>query len=241
MSKRFNFGSAVLAGIIATIIMTIVMMFFGIDIMEVLGNASGMYGSSIYLVGGLIHIVIGIVYAIIYAWIFEPLFQKLPKFLAGGIFSLLPFIIAILFMGSFLQTLNSVFVSSSKKEQSKVAVSKYKKCRGDISPYEARYSKRNSKSSSPNCSANDFCGCDCSYDSSCCGPDDDEQCSMYGATDCSVGCGTCCSPSCSAQNSSSTSTTPNTLPMWLISLVNHLVYGVFLGIFYRPKEVNSQP
>lgn len=109
MVKRFNFPSAILASIIATVIMTIVMLFFGLDFMKVLGKQVGMTGMAVYWVGGSIHLLVGIIYGIIYALIFEPLLHKLPGFLSGAIYSLLPFIIAIIMFGTFIRVLQNIF------------------------------------------------------------------------------------------------------------------------------------
>lgn len=107
--RRFHFWSAIFAGFVATVVMTIVMYFFGFDIMKMLGMIAGMQGTMIYIVGGLIHLIVGLVYAVIYALIFEPLFKGLPKFLSGAIYGLLPFILAMTLMGSFVNVVQTVF------------------------------------------------------------------------------------------------------------------------------------
>ncbi|GAB4184436.1 MAG: hypothetical protein Tsb0015_00340 [Simkaniaceae bacterium] len=68
-----------------------------------------MTGMAVYWVGGSIHLLVGIIYGIIYALIFEPLLHKLPGFLSGAIYSLLPFIIAITMFGTFIRVLQNIF------------------------------------------------------------------------------------------------------------------------------------
>lgn len=198
MRTRFNFGSAILAGILATVIMTLVMWFFGMNSMRVLGQAAGMYGISVYLVGGLIHFGVGIIYALLYAWVFEPLFKGLPKYLAGGIYSLLPFVISILFASSAINLIKETFqVSSTQKQmpyqyQSKMQSQGEQDCE---SPYESRYSSRPSQRESQ--------------------------------------------PKKRTMQQDPASSVHNYLPMWLMSFINHLIYGIFLGIFYHSKEEST--
>ncbi|NGX47080.1 MAG: hypothetical protein K1000chlam3_00449 [Chlamydiae bacterium] len=111
---RFNFSSAIWASILATIIMTIVMYFLDMNIMVALGMAAGMEGTTILVVGGLIHLCVGIVYGLIYALIFEPILKRLPGFLAGAFYSLLAFFIALFFMGPFLQSIGKFFGAEKK-------------------------------------------------------------------------------------------------------------------------------
>lgn len=178
MCKRFNFGSAIFAGIFATIIMTIVMGFFGLNIIKVFGLTVGMYGMSIYLVGAIIQLMIGIVYAIIYASIVEPLFQKMPKYVSGTLYSLFPFIIAIFFSTTLMHTLACVFKAPAcQNVQMQKAHMNHGGCQGKCQGSEPGSSR---------------------------------------ALD---------------QPSSSSN-----LPMWLMSLVDHAVYGLFLGIIYKPKN-----
>lgn len=107
--SRVNLKSAILASIVGTIAMTVVMAIFGINIMKALGMTAGMQGGMVYFIGGLIHLSVGIFYGIIYAWIFQPLLKKLPSYLSGAVYSILPFIIAMLFMSPFLNAIQTVF------------------------------------------------------------------------------------------------------------------------------------
>ena len=107
--RRFSFGSAIVASILATIVMTAFMMYFGMNTMQNLGSLAGMTGSMAYVVGGFIHFLVGIIYGLIYALFFKPWMQKIPGFLSGSLYSLLPFVLAITFMGQFQAIIKSVF------------------------------------------------------------------------------------------------------------------------------------
>jgi hypothetical protein len=107
--RRFSFGSAIVASILATIVMTAFMMYFGMNTMQNLGGLAGMTGSMAYVVGGFIHFLVGIIYGLIYALFFKPWMQKIPGFLSGSLYSLLPFVLAITFIGQFQAIIKSVF------------------------------------------------------------------------------------------------------------------------------------
>ncbi|NGX59304.1 MAG: hypothetical protein KR126chlam3_00452 [Chlamydiae bacterium] len=112
---RFNFFSAIWASILATIVMTIVMYFLDMNIMVALGMTAGVEGPMILIVGGFIHLCVGVIFGFIYALIFEPLMKRLPGFLAGAIYSLIPFFVAIFFMAPFLQSIEKIFGAEGKK------------------------------------------------------------------------------------------------------------------------------
>ncbi len=70
--RSLDLSRALVAGLVATIIMTVVMAFFGMNLMKMLG---GMFlpGSSTgvqYAVGGAMHLMVGLIYAVIFAWLF---------------------------------------------------------------------------------------------------------------------------------------------------------------------------
>ncbi len=89
--------------------MTIVMFFFGVDFTKQLGSLLGMEDSSAYFIGGSIHLLVGIIYGFLYGLIFEPLLHKLPGFLSGALYSLLPFVISMVFFGTFINILQDIF------------------------------------------------------------------------------------------------------------------------------------
>ncbi|HEY3054613.1 MAG TPA: hypothetical protein VGK31_01645 [Thermoanaerobaculia bacterium] len=69
--KGIHWGRALVAGLVATVVMTIVGVFLGMNFMKSLGSML-MPQASIsiqYAVGGAIHLTIGLVYGVIYAWL----------------------------------------------------------------------------------------------------------------------------------------------------------------------------
>ncbi|HYU25645.1 MAG TPA: hypothetical protein VEO74_10610, partial [Thermoanaerobaculia bacterium] len=69
---RIQWGRAIAAGLVATILMTIVMVALRMNMMKSLGGmvvGSNASPALQYAAGGAIHFTIGIVYGIIYAWL----------------------------------------------------------------------------------------------------------------------------------------------------------------------------
>lgn len=113
--RRFNFGSAIWASIVGTVAMTVTMWFFGVNLMYMLGMTAGKTGTSAYIFGGIIHFAVGIFYGLVYALIFEPIFRRMNGFFAGALYSLLPFFIALFFMGTFTQMIKTTFGNKPAK------------------------------------------------------------------------------------------------------------------------------
>lgn len=83
--------SAVYAGIMATIVMSVVMLIFGINIVKMEGLMlvdEGASNMQIYLAGGIMHFIVGIIFALIYALIFAPICM-LSNLLKALIFSII--------------------------------------------------------------------------------------------------------------------------------------------------------
>jgi hypothetical protein len=79
-----------LAGILATVIITISMGLFGMNIMKSLGSMMLGPGSSVstqYVVGGLIHLMVGVAYGLVYAAVIAPV-RRWPAILKGVVFGL---------------------------------------------------------------------------------------------------------------------------------------------------------
>lgn len=101
--KTLNLGSAVLAGAIGTIAMTMLMYaapLMGLPPMDLLLALGSMLplGMSPYLVGGVMHLATGVILALLYAVVFERMLPG-PRWLRGATFSLLPWLFAITLMG----------------------------------------------------------------------------------------------------------------------------------------------
>lgn len=256
--RRFNFGSALLASIIATILMTAFMMYFGMDVMLMLGKLAGMDNIiAAYLVGGAIHFIIGLLYGLLYALIFEPLLQKLPGFLSGTLYSLIPFILALTLMGQFTQYMQKLFGSDGKQSVHSRDMdsppSPYSKDSSQYIPYspddqdssDDQFNDYEDNQCAPNQPSND------SYQTSflvCIKGDhfDLIKQDTY-------------HPKASSQNGSmqpysgenKNASQNNALyemkkekkvskfPTWVWSLFNHLIYGFFLGLVYRPRKISQ--
>ena len=73
--RNVNWMSAIVAGLLATVVITITLSFSGTNIMKglggmILGASAG--ATAQYIVGGLMHLVIGVSYAVIFAVLFAP-------------------------------------------------------------------------------------------------------------------------------------------------------------------------
>lgn len=89
-ASSFNLGKALMAGLIATVIITISMALFGMNVMKslgqmVLGPQSG--ASTQYLAGGLIHLMIGVGYGVLYSAVVAPV-RRWPAVMKGLVFGL---------------------------------------------------------------------------------------------------------------------------------------------------------
>lgn len=208
---RFNFKSAIWAGIVATFVMIVVLGLFGVNAMKVVGMAAGQTGNGVYVLGGIVHFVVGVIYALIYALIFEPLFKKMPKYLAGAIFGLLPFIIAMSMGMHFMNFLRNTFhVASTMSDMPCMPSQDYGAC----NPCNPCYM------------------CNPCYP---CNPQPMQTSyhPMAAAQPCSP-CGGTMDEGCEACN-------PDPMPAayhmrWLVCLVSNLVYGIVLGLVYRPRR-----
>lgn len=86
---QFSWSRALTAGLIATVVMTVVMMLTGMNIMKMLGEmiAPGAGTAAQYTIGGAMHLMIGLVYGIIYAWLFGQVREWNP-FVKGAVYGL---------------------------------------------------------------------------------------------------------------------------------------------------------
>ncbi len=238
--KRFNFKSAVVAGFIATIVMTIFMAFFDMNITKMLGMAMGKTGTMAYVFGGIVHLIIGIIYGIIFGLIIQPIFHKLPVFLSGILYGVIIAIVAMVFTPQFMGMLHKWGGGGTKMGYSQRG---YQGCypampehpcypqheqdqNGDRQPYDKdnddqRYGERpEGVPDQPEYPGQGGYGSSPYYRQNAykpCPPAHEHQ--MHP-----------CGPAKKA-----------TLPDWLWVLINHVVYGFALGIFYRPRKIEGQP
>ncbi len=88
--SRVDWGRALLAGLVATVIITISMGLFGMNIMKSLGSmmlGPGSSASTQYVVGGLMHLMVGVGYGLVYAALVAPV-RRWPALLKGLVFGL---------------------------------------------------------------------------------------------------------------------------------------------------------
>lgn len=111
MFQSLNPGRAALAGLIATIVMTMLMYgmpLFGLPTMDLLGSLGHLAPvGSPYLVGGLIHLVNGVALALIYAAFVAPVLPG-PRWMRGALFSLLPWLFALVALAPIMGWLQSL-------------------------------------------------------------------------------------------------------------------------------------
>ena len=128
MLKQLNPISAFKAGIVGTVVMTIIM--YGLpplmglppmDIMAALGSVFPLKASP-YALGAIVHFGNGIVLAIIYAVFFYSWLPG-PTWLKGALFSLLPWLFAITLLGPSLQLASQIFGTASPAAANPCAVS----------------------------------------------------------------------------------------------------------------------
>ncbi|HVR45005.1 MAG TPA: hypothetical protein VMS56_16360 [Thermoanaerobaculia bacterium] len=70
--RSLDLSRALVAGLIATVVMTVVMALFGTNLMKMLGGMMlpGAGAGMQYLAGGIAHLMVGLIYAVVFAWLF---------------------------------------------------------------------------------------------------------------------------------------------------------------------------
>lgn len=103
--QRFNPGSAIRAGILGTIAITITLFLTGTNIVAMLGQMlTGSSGPAAYAAGGIVHLAIGTIFALIFAAIIEPIVRA-PRFVEGlalGVFAFAMAMVAMPLMAAML-------------------------------------------------------------------------------------------------------------------------------------------
>lgn len=115
--KRFSIGSAIMAGILGTLAMTALMYMAPLmglpkmDLIGALGQALPI-GLPTYLTGSLVHLFNGVVLAIIYAVAFATWLPG-PRPLKGALYSVLPWIFAMVALAPAMTVLHSLLAGSA--------------------------------------------------------------------------------------------------------------------------------
>jgi len=111
-TQPVNFSKAVSAGILATLLMTVVMYglpLFGLPAMDIMAALGGIFPWNIspYVMGAVIHFSLGILLALSYALLFYRWLLG-PGWFRGALFSLAPWIFAITLLGPSLQVASEI-------------------------------------------------------------------------------------------------------------------------------------
>ena|SRR5437870_4574484 len=228
MLKQVNPLSVVRAGILGTVVMTIIM--YGLpplmgsppmDIMAALGSVLPVKISP-YVLGFLLHFGIGIGLAFIYAAFFLGWLPG-PKWLKGALFSLLPWLFAITLLGPSLQLASQIFGTASSGGANPCAVSNpcTPKSKNPCAPANPCATKAPanpcSQQATNPCAAKNPCATNVSGANPC-ASQKANPCAGAAANPCAAG-----------------AAPKGGLPPQVLSLMAHLIYGGVLGAFYRPR------
>jgi len=216
---RFNFKSAVWSGIIASLVMSFVMGLFEMNLIKVIGFAAGATGMSAYLTGGVIYFLVGIFYAFIYALIFEPILRKLPRFLAGALYGLVPFAIFMV-----LTTSSSKFATMTYIPLG--AAVPCGPCGGLLND--------NPPAEPPSCAPCNPCN-PCTPQPVSTAYRISSKSLVAAAVPCAPGGGLLQDNPAAIPNPAAVAKS-QAGHGWLILLINYVVYGIVLGLVYRPKQ-----
>jgi len=211
MLKSLDPSSAVKAGIVGTIVMTIMMYslpIIGLPPMDILAALGSVFPVSVspYVPGALVHFGIGIALAFIYAAAFHSLIPG-PTWLRGALFSLIPWIFAITLLGPSLQLASRIFGTASSAAANPC---------GAANPCAA-------KAKNPCVTANP---CAAKTPANPCAAQAPNPCAAKPSNPCSGGAANPCGAGASSSGS---------IPPQLLSLMAHLVYGGMIGFLYRPR------
>lgn len=111
MFKTLNIGSAIKAGLIATLAMTVLMYgapLMGLPKMDILLALGSLFPGQIspYIPGAILHVGLGSALALLYALLFAPLLPG-PRWARGALYSVLPWLLAIFAMGPMMGMVQS--------------------------------------------------------------------------------------------------------------------------------------
>ena len=250
--KRFNFKSAIIAGFIATVVMTIFMAFFGMNITHMLGMALGKTGITAYIYGGIVHLVVGLIYALIFALIIQPILNRLPGFLSGTLYGVLTGIVALIFTPMFMKTLKDYGGNCMPT----AASYGYQGCyppkpqmpdapQAPQMPQDSPYPDKDDMYPRPDQDGYPY---DQRPDNQPDQPSQPQYPRQGGYPYSQSAYPSPCTPQQQMPNAQMPIPHPCTphqekksLPDWLWVLINHAVYGFVLGVFYRPRKIEQGP
>ena len=231
MLSKVNLASAIKAGIVGSVIMTVIMYSLPLiglprmDIMAALGSVFPLKISP-YIPGFLLHFGIGIALALGYALFFFGWLPG-PNWLKGVIFSLLPWLFAITLLGPSLQLAAQIFGAGSSVTANPCAVA------NPCTP----------KAKNPCAAANP---CATKTPANPCGQQATNPCAVKPANPCAATKAPSANP-CAAQTANPCAAAPAAnpcasgaavqagVPPQVLSLVVHLIFGAVVGSLYRPR------
>lgn len=210
MLSKVNLASPIKAGIVGSVIMTVIMYSLPLiglprmDIMAALGSVFP-FKISPYVAGFLVHFGIGIALALSFAAFF---FSWLPgpNWLKGAVFSLLPWLFAITLLGPSLQLAAKIFGAASSGAANPCAVA------NPCAP----------KAKNPCAPANP---CATATPANPCGQQAANPCAVKPANPCAAAANPC----------ASSAVVQAGVPPQVLSLVVHLIFGAVVGSLYRPR------
>ena len=205
MFKQVDPIKALAAGILGTVVMTVVMYalpLIGIPPMDIMAALGSVFPAKIspYIPGFLVHFAIGIALAFVYAAFFYSWLPR-PNWLRGALFSLAPWLFAITLLGPTLGLASKLFSGASTPATANPCAPK-----GPVNPCAA---------------ANP-----CAVPANPCVAKPVNPCAPPVANPCAAGAANPCAPGAAAKGG---------IPPQALSLVAHLIYGVVLGGLYRPR------
>lgn len=211
--RSLNPGSAVLAGLAGTAVMTILMYaapVVGLPSMDIMGALGSLVpGAPTYLVGAFIHFGIGVSLAMFYALFFASRLPG-PGWLRGAFFSVLPWLFAITLMAPTMAAIQSVLQPEAQAAlpANPCAASPANPC--GVPRPAARLTPSNPSARPANPCAS--------------------------ATTATNPCAVAAAPG----RPGGSPATPGPWTVRLMSLANHLVFGALVGGLYRRREVSEE-
>ncbi len=237
MLRQVDPISALKAGILGTVIMTIIMYSLPIiglppmDIMAALGSVFP-FKISPYILGSLIHLVNGIALAFIFVLFFHSWLPG-PNWLRGALFSLLPWLFAITLLGPSLQLASKILGASSGASANPCAIANPCAAKTPINPCALKPVHPCAPKSPVN-------PCAVKARANPCATASKNPCAPQTANPCGVANPCAAKPVNPCADTSANPCAPGaasqaSIPPQALSLFAHLIYGAVLGAFYRPR------
>jgi len=233
MLRQVNPISALKAGILGTVIMTIMMYSLPLiglppmDIMAALGSVFP-FKISPYIFGAFIHLFNGIALAFVFVLFFRSWLPG-PNWLKGMLFSFLPWLFAITLLGPSLQLASQILGAGSPAAANPCSIANPCAVANPCAPVNPCAAKAPVNPCAPQtanpCAAKPVNPCatknPCAAKAPAANP-----CAPKTANPCATAASNPCAPGTASEGG---------IPPQVLSLMAHLIYGGVLGAFYRPR------